>query len=291
MFENILNNPGLQHIAENIFCVLNYEDLELCRTVNQSCKLFLDEPMFWVKKFIRRGLSKRDQLDWTKAIQLTRHTNLEKNVLSYLKKSSKNERVVNLPCYIDEDIVRNSKKLVKKYLKYFINRDYDKLIYGDQGIIQILAPLMPNLNTKDKNGATPILKAAISGSSEIIEILAPLTENPNEPNESGVTPLHAAAANGKLEVIIILAPLIKNLNITGANGWTAMHYAVHYAAMKGNMEIIKFLVPLTDSLNSRNNNGDTPIDIARKRGHDEIVKFLESSVKLFVKPPKRSRLK
>ena len=58
-----------------------------------------------------------------------------------------------------------------------------------------------------------------------------------------------------------------------------------------NMEIIKFLVPLTDSLNSRNNNGDTPIDIARKRGHDEIVKFLESSVKIFLKPPKRSRLK
>ena len=109
MFESIFNNPGLQHIAENIFGNLNYEDLEVCRTVNQSCKNILDEPIFWLKKFIRRGLSRKDQLDWTKAVQLTKHTDLEKNVLLYLKKRSKNERVVNLPCYINEKIVGNSK--------------------------------------------------------------------------------------------------------------------------------------------------------------------------------------
>ena len=71
MFESIFNNPGLQHIAENIFGNVNYEDLEVCRSVNQSCKNILDEPIFWLKKFIRRGLSMKDQLDWTKAIQLT----------------------------------------------------------------------------------------------------------------------------------------------------------------------------------------------------------------------------
>ena len=37
MLESIFNNPGLQHITENIFCNLNNEDLEVCRTVNQSC--------------------------------------------------------------------------------------------------------------------------------------------------------------------------------------------------------------------------------------------------------------
>ena len=97
MLESIFNNPGLQHITENIFCNLNNEDLEVCRTVNQSCRQVLYEPMFWLKKFIRRGLSMKEQLDWTKAIQLTKYTNLEKNVLSYLKICSENERVVNLP--------------------------------------------------------------------------------------------------------------------------------------------------------------------------------------------------
>ena len=56
------------------------------------------------------------------AIQLTKYTNLKKNILSYLKKCAKNERVVNLPCYINAKIVKNAKNLTKKYLKPFINR-------------------------------------------------------------------------------------------------------------------------------------------------------------------------
>ena len=40
--EKILNNPGLQHLAENIFDNLKYEDLEICRGINQSSKQILD---------------------------------------------------------------------------------------------------------------------------------------------------------------------------------------------------------------------------------------------------------
>ena len=96
----------------------------------------------------------KNQLDWTIAIELTKHTNLEKNVLSYLKKTSKNERVVNLPCYINEKIVKNSKKLIKKYSKTFVNRNYEKLLLnfddGDEGNIQLLAPLLPIFITRGR---------------------------------------------------------------------------------------------------------------------------------------------
>ena len=61
--EVILNNPGFQQIAENVFLNLNYEKLETCRLVNVFCKDILDNPMFWLKKFIRRGLSKKNQID------------------------------------------------------------------------------------------------------------------------------------------------------------------------------------------------------------------------------------
>ena len=53
--EKILNNPGLQHLAENIFDNLKYEDLEICQGINQSSKQILDhqmkKPMFWLRKF------------------------------------------------------------------------------------------------------------------------------------------------------------------------------------------------------------------------------------------------
>ena len=322
MFESIFNNPGLQHIAENIFGNLNYEDLEVCRTVNQSCKKILDEPIFWLKKFIRRGLSMKDQLDWTKAIQLTKHTDLEKNVLLYLKKSSKNERVVNLACYINEKIVGNSKKLIKRYRKPFNSRNsgkmFDACIDGDEGIIQLLAPFMKypnspdrdgdtpihiaagignedylpivqilaplaaNLNAWNKKGRTPIVYAAQKGCLEIIRILAPLVDNPNEQGTTGTTPIQMAAAVGAVEVVKFLAPLTNNINATDSVGWSA----IHYAALDGKIEVIKFLAPLMDEPNIRDQSGKTPIDLAKSNGHNEVVKFLES----YKKPAKRARL-
>ena len=40
--EKILNNPGLQHLAENIFWNLNVEHLKICGLINQSCqKIFV----------------------------------------------------------------------------------------------------------------------------------------------------------------------------------------------------------------------------------------------------------
>ena len=34
MLEKFINNPGLQHLAENIFLNLKYRDLEACRLLN-----------------------------------------------------------------------------------------------------------------------------------------------------------------------------------------------------------------------------------------------------------------
>ena len=36
--EKILNNPGLQNLAENIIENLKYEDLEMIEEINQSSK-------------------------------------------------------------------------------------------------------------------------------------------------------------------------------------------------------------------------------------------------------------
>ena len=42
--EQILNNPGLQHITEMILSNLNYENLQKCQTVNKSLKDLLGDP-------------------------------------------------------------------------------------------------------------------------------------------------------------------------------------------------------------------------------------------------------
>ena len=45
VLEKFINVPGLQHLAENIFLNLKYQDLEACRKVKGSFELFLDQRM------------------------------------------------------------------------------------------------------------------------------------------------------------------------------------------------------------------------------------------------------
>ena len=77
--EKILKNPGLVHLAENIFDNLSHEDMEVCREINQSSKEIFDNPMFWLRKF--GSLSKENQKDWINVIQsvefFTSRINLE----------------------------------------------------------------------------------------------------------------------------------------------------------------------------------------------------------------------
>ena len=80
-FENVVNNAGFQHLAENIFSYLNYKDLQSCQCINRSSKSILANPRFWLQKFIQLGMSKKNQNDWIQAIQLTKDTDFETNIL------------------------------------------------------------------------------------------------------------------------------------------------------------------------------------------------------------------
>ena len=287
MLENILQNPGLHHIAEIIFWNLNHEELEFCHLINQPCKQILENPMFWLKKFIRKGLPIKDQMDdWTKAIQLTKDTVLEKIVLLYLKKTSKNKRVVDLPCYIDEKIINIS----QNFLHHHTGCNFDFLVdaccgYGNEGIVQMLAPLTDDNPNQSLNGdlQTLIYLAASKGHTEKVKILAPLTDNPNAPDADGVLPMHKAAEFGFTDVVKILASLTDNPNRPDRYGYTP----ISSAAVNGYTEIVKILAPMTDNPNAPDEDGDAPIDLAKERGHQEIVRILESHRK---PAAKRSRL-
>ena len=81
--ENLIKNPGLKHLAENIFLYLDYEDIINCQIVSESWNRFLENPMFWLKKWTRKGLSKKNKIDWIKAINLSREDiKIEHNIVS-----------------------------------------------------------------------------------------------------------------------------------------------------------------------------------------------------------------
>ena len=49
-FDRITKIPGLQHVSEDIFKLLDKKSLTDCRLVNSSWKNVLDQPMFWLNK-------------------------------------------------------------------------------------------------------------------------------------------------------------------------------------------------------------------------------------------------
>ena len=284
----IINNPGLQHLAEGIFCNLNYEDLKICEEINDSTKRMLANPFFWLQKHIRSGLSKKNQDDWTEAIRLTNNTELERFVLSYLKMSTRNEKLTDLSCYINEHfITKNSERIIENMMKSFPNAPgqlkepllertpiFEAALYGDNEIVQILAPLTDDPNAPDECGFTPIYSAAQEGHTEIVQILAPLTDDPNAPNIDGTTPMNRAALFGHTEIVRILASLADNPNTPDKWGKTP----IHRATKRGFTEIVQILAPLADNPNAPppDNSWETPIFLAACNGHEEIVKILSS---------------
>ena len=95
--ENIVSNPGLQHLAENVFWNLSIDDLKICAQLNQTCKQILQNPLFCLRKF--DGFSKNNQKDWIKVIQSINNSDKGIAIISYLQWNLKKEALVDLPCY------------------------------------------------------------------------------------------------------------------------------------------------------------------------------------------------
>ena len=298
---NLINSPGLKHLAENIFLNLDYQVLETCQNVNATFQQFLDDPMFWIKRFIQRGLSKKNQDDWTEAIQMTRDgrakPDLEKNILLFLKRYSKNKKVVDfdVPCYLnDEAFLKKAPELIKSF-----NCDCDETIKKtSKGKVKsfkcdCIDEIKKFLSKTRKKGKEAKKKIDFSSKYPYFD---ENSDNVKYEIERKWTIFHDMAQIGNMAVMQLLAPLTKNPNPANSNGRTP----IYLAAQQGNSDVIKILAPLTygeydldpnyssisfENPQSRSDtfysmatppkeNGRTPMHVAAINGNVEIIKIL-----------------
>ena len=291
--EQIINNPGFEDITRNIFMMLNLKDLANCRMVGRSFNGFLENPMFWLKKWIKRGLSKKNQKDWITAIDETKDKELIKIILLYFKKMLKRREFIDVPCFIDKrrrsmrSLQGNQKSLEKLYRQAIED--------NDMGSLQILVPLMKNPNAifpterisglssfqKVCAGWTPIQIAASLRRPQILQIIAPLSDDLNNPypevGDSGFTPIYFAASQGHAEIVEVLAPLVADLNID-SNIQKVNPFGI--AIKNGHLNVVKILAPFVDDLNASRSGtiGLSTIGLAALFGHVEIISFLAQLV-------------
>ena len=119
--------------------------------------------------------------------------------------------------------------------------------------------------------------AASNGHLDIVKFLSSNLTDKNPSDDNGATPLHYAAFGGHLDIVKYLTSLLEDKNPKSGLYWnedTPLHVAADYRKL----EVVKYFVQILPDNNPENAEGKTPLDMAKAKGHQEIVDFLESLI-------------
>jgi len=148
-------------------------------------------------------------------------------------------------------------------------------VHGHIKICEMLLDAGADIEASDVWGYTPLNQAAIEGMVDVCAILLARGAKVDSQNLQGRTPIFSAASNGQLKTCEVLAGYPSALaKRTKADMAKVMHKELRLASLDVSFLITDFAVPLCDIM-KRDHEGMTPLDIASKRGHDEVATFLE----------------
>uniref|UniRef100_A0A182Y9N5 Tyrosine-protein kinase n=1 Tax=Anopheles stephensi TaxID=30069 RepID=A0A182Y9N5_ANOST len=131
-----------------------------------------------------------------------------------------------------------------------------------------------NIDSKNQDGQTAVHLACLHADDKILLKLIERGANINSRDAKGNTPLHYACArrNG-LEMVRMLIKASANLQARNSEtGWVPLHEA----ADNGNVDAIQELLRHRVPHRPRTNFGEMPSDLARHRGHYQVVEFLNA---------------
>jgi len=128
----------------------------------------------------------------------------------------------------------------------------------------------PDLEKKDKSGATPLLHAAWGDKLNTFEYLIQCGADFNTENSLGLTCLHGAALFANLDMLDILIANGVDVNHQSENGDTALHYAV----VSGSLDAVITLGAAGADPNIQNKQLETPLHWSSIEEYDDIYEEL-----------------
>lgn len=146
-------------------------------------------------------------------------------------------------------------------------------VQGHWKVVQLLLQHGSNINSLDSNDRTPLMQAVSQHKIHSVEILVKNGAKVNIEDVNGHTPLCEAVWTNSITMVQILI-------LAGAK-ITQSHYLLHYAVQYNQLDIVKLLVSAGSVINLRDSNGNTPLILASRNGHIEIVNILLDHGKSF----------
>ena len=139
--------------------------------------------------------------------------------------------------------------------------------------ISLLLRAEANPNIQRDDGATPLHLACTNNHIDAISLLLRAKANPNLVTKDGGTPLMTASGKGYSEVVQLLLTSGADPNLQHSLNMTALLLA----CFSGSFESVKLLVTSGADITKVGSHGLTALVIAAKRGHNDIVDFLQAT--------------
>ena len=197
--ETFTKNPGLQHIAEDIFNILDKKSLIDCRLVNKSWRTIINWPIFWLRK--SKSTMPENSKTWKILVDQIEDYQIEKEFVNILIKNFKLTPMS--PLEIVVELIENG-----TYLKTYPNVVHLILEHvNPESTVDVeVAPTSTSICPTYRD-MTPICLAAFFGLSDSVQKLVKKYGSSNIPTSEGRTPFHCAARNGHLDIVRFLVPL------------------------------------------------------------------------------------
>ena len=147
--------------------------------------------------------------------------------------------------------------------------------HGRDVIVRLLLTQGSHINARDRYGNTALMWACKYHLTAIAKMLLRAGASMTRQNKLGQTALMLAAASKDIDVVhaIISTCFRKLLQVQDEEGMTALHHA----CLSGANECCQKLVHNGSLVNLRTVSGHTPLMLACRRGHTDIVDLLLSS--------------
>ncbi len=142
-----------------------------------------------------------------------------------------------------------------------------------------------DVDTRDNDGRTSLMWAAIKGHSETVLALLDKGADVNAKDNKGGTALMDAAYSGHKDIVLELLDKGADVNAKDNKGTTALMDAAYYstrisrfreidAAYSDQKDIFQLLLDKGADVNARNEDGDTALMRAAYSGHNDIFQLL-----------------
>jgi ankyrin repeat protein len=137
-----------------------------------------------------------------------------------------------------------------------------------------------DVNAKDLIQDTPFLVAGAEGRVEILKLILAAGADLKDTNRHGGTALIPAAHRGHVEAVKLLAATKINKDHVNNYGWTALMEAVVLGdGGPAHTEIVRELLAAGADAGIPDRDRITPLEHARKRGYDEMVRILSAATR------------